>query len=444
MRFVERLNTGTVTQLVLRDESPRSVWLDIYDQAFTTGAVADVFVAVFDQEPATFFGNAIDLMATARFVGRPIRALDNGFELMSMPGMYAPPGTSARDSTNLAVTAGKDWAWFRTNQIKHGELALSANPAGTFPSGFSAGTPSLEMLAAAANHFGVFWRLDRLGRFVWSTTETDVFPADPSLAVLTDALDDVDSVGVVPAARGAVSGFASSVLHHSSYMNADYNGGTAQDFTRDVGFTLNGDTWRTSRYIDLSSITDATTANNLTSAANGRYDPADGPEIAFELSIAPDRMPIDLQPGETVWAFGPDYRLEDGSTLAAVDVAGTPMVPRQMFVTGIDAPSHRDMCVAVYHSGAGEWQLPISEYVALEEAGRPARIQFDTAIESFNPLSDSGVAQQPRSFLREWNRPAVVTQSSTINDVQVTTQSTAGFDAVYVPGDNRPVLIRGF
>lgn len=442
MRLVERLNTGVVSSMLFQPESPRSIWYDIYDQHFSLNAPADVFVAVFDQEPATFFGDAIALMAKARYVGRPVRALNNGFELMSMPGMYGPPGVAVREAANVAGPTGQAWSWFRTNHIRHGEVALSANPAGTFPSGFPIGTPSLEILSAAANHFGVFWRLDRLGRFVWSTVEADVFPTTPALAVLTDALDDVDSVGSVLAVRGSVTGFASSVLHHSSFMNSQYTGGTSQDLTRDVGFALNGDPWQPSRFIDLTSISDATTAANLTTAANGRYDPADGPQITFELSVPAERSPADLRPGQTIWAFGPEFRLEKDSTLAAVDVAGAKLRPRQMFVTGIDAPSHRGMCVAVYHAGTGEWQRPISEYVQLEESG-PARILFDTEIEAFDPLSDSGVAQQARSFLREWNSPAVVTQTATVGDVNVTTRSTPGFEAVSINGGS-PVLVRAF
>lgn len=411
MRLVESLNQGRLTTLPLKPGS-RSVWFDLYDKMIDD---RDCFVVIFDQEPASFSGSSVDLLEQARYICRPVKALPNGFEVMTMPGLYNVPGRNVVDYRFGSLPASYGWSTFRgVGVLTHGAVALSADPAGTYAPGLAAAVPRLEIFEAAAGHFGVSWRLDRLARAVWSTTDTDVFPAVPSLAVVDIREGQLpESLGGVPVVDGQITEFAAEAGHWTYYMVTSYNGGASEVSTNNaapVGKALKydgtpADLWEPGRTLDLNGVTDATEALNLTNAQLGRYLSTDGPRVSFGLSVG--SLPGgDIEPGETVWVFAPDYRIEDAS-LAAVDVNGVPMRPRRFFVTSVDAPSHDAMCVVAYSSSTDTWGVPFSNDVVLDESGN-AR----TAIGGSSVLpilnTDGGTARMARPIVAETDRPALV------------------------------------
>lgn len=410
MRLKETLNAPATTTLTVTE---RSVWLDLYDQFIND---RDKFVVIFDQEPAAFSGDPTTILESARFVGRPIRARADGFELMTMPGMYDVPGRNLHDLRPQSLPGSLSWSTYLA-QMVHGNVALSAAPAGSKTLGLSSAIPRLEIFEAAADAFGVSWRLDRLGRVVWSTSSTDVFPASASLAVLGPGVSgDPDYVSGIPAARGQVTGYSAEFGHWSWNVVASYDSGASEVWTSAGGGSdprpgtrllpdpivpANPYHWEPGRTLDLGAVSDPTEASGLAQAFLGRFAAEDGPRISFNLTV--EALPDgDLQPGEVVWVFAPDLAIED-TTQPSYNVNGTPMHPRRFFVSSVDAPTRDDMCVVIYSSDAQEWSTPLRDAVDLSDS-RPETVVTGTT--EIPPIRiDGGTAKPPTPIIRESNPP---------------------------------------
>lgn len=411
MRLIESLNRAELTTLPLKPGAPRSVWFDVYDKMVDD---RDCYIVVFDQEPASFAGAPLDLLEKARYIGRPLKALANGFEMMTMPGMYNVPGHNVYELRTGGLTGLQTFTSLKGQTVVHGEVGLSSAPGGSLQFDFDGGAPLLELWESVAEGFGVTWKIDRLGRVVWSTTYADVFPSTPALAVV-DLPAAPESVAGVKTAVGQLTRFSADIGHLCWLVYASYDGGASSYVTnhgtsRNVGKLLPSLTtdWRTGRFLDLGSVSDTTEAEGLADAYLGRYDPDNGPLFAFGVEVGPLPPGGDLEPGDTVWVFAPDYRVED-TTLDAVDVNGAMMHPRLLFVDYVDAPSHSDMCVAVYSSNAETWSV-ISDYVELDETG--ARTQINISSELPTVRAGGGVAAPPNTT-REINNPAPLVAGAT-------------------------------
>ena len=395
MRLIESLNKGVTTTLPLKPGTPRSVWFDVYDKMFDD---RDCFIVIFDQEPASFSGAALDLLEEARYIGRPLKALANGFEMMSMPGMYNVPGHNVYNLRTGGLTGPQIFTSLKGQTVVHGDVGLSAAPGGLLQFDFNGGVPLLELWESVAEGFGVTWKMDRLGRVVWSTTYTDVFPSTPALAVVDLPAEVPEKVGGVPTAKGRVTRFAADAGHFCWLVFSYYDGGSGSYVVANAGgpsptpaakllpsITL---PWSAGRYLDLSSVSDATEAENLADAYLERYNPINGPRVVFGLEVG--SLPGgDIEPGDTVWAFAPDYRVED-TTLDAVDVNGALLHPRSLFVEFVDAPTHADMCVAVYSADAETWSV-ISDHVELDEPGAVTELKITSELPTVRTGGGVGV-----------------------------------------------------